>query len=65
MLVLTRKLSQVIVISDPNSADPPIEITVTDIRLDSVRLGVAAPAHVVVDRKEIATQKAEFAASRS
>ncbi len=62
MLVLTRKLNQVIIVHDPNSPDPPIEITVTDIRLDSVRLGIAAPAHVTVDRAEVAAQKAEFAA---
>ncbi len=58
MLVLTRKLNQTIIITDPNSGEP-IAVTVTEIRPDSVRLGIAAPAHVVVDRAEVAAQKAE------
>ena len=64
MLVLTRKLNQTIIITHPNSGEP-IAITVTEIRPDSVRLGVAAPPDVIVDRKEIAVQKAEFVASRT
>lgn len=47
MLVLSRKKSEVIVI------DGGIEITVVEVRGDKVRLGVTAPPHVTVDRKEI------------
>jgi len=47
MLVLSRQRDETIVIGDN------IEITVVDIRGDKVRLGVKAPHHVPVHRKEV------------
>ena len=47
MLVLTRKVGEVIVIGDD------IRITVVDIRGGKVRLGIVAPEDVIVDRQEI------------
>jgi carbon storage regulator CsrA len=52
-LILTRKLNQNIVIYDPKS-DNTYEIVVTEIRGDSVRIGIVAPRSVAVDRAEIA-----------
>ena len=57
MLVLTRRVNQNIVIYDPKT-DQTYEVTVVEVRGDQVRLGVAAPRDVVVDRAEIAAQKA-------
>ena len=50
MLVLTRKLNQSIMIGE-------IEVTRVEVHGDSVRLGIAAPRGVVVDRKEIWLEK--------
>ena len=47
MLVLSRQRDETIMIGDD------IELTVVDIRGDKVRLGINAPAHVSVHRKEI------------
>lgn len=47
MLVLSRKKSEAIVISDT------IEIVVVEIRGDKVRLGINAPSEVPVHRKEV------------
>ena len=47
MLVLSRQKDQTIMIGDN------IEITVVDIRGDKVRLGISAPAHIPVHRKEV------------
>ena len=47
MLVLSRKKGQTLVIGDD------IEITVIDIQGDQIRLGVEAPKHVKVYRKEL------------
>ena len=47
MLVLSRQRDETIVIGDN------IEITVVDIRGEKVRLGINAPAHVPVHRKEV------------
>ena len=47
MLVLSRQRDETIVIGDN------IEITIVDIRGDKVRLGINAPAHIPVHRKEI------------
>jgi carbon storage regulator len=47
MLVLSRQKDETIMIGDD------IEITVVDIRGDKVRLGIAAPPHVPVHRKEV------------
>ena len=47
MLVLSRQRDETIIIGDD------IEITVVDIRGEKVRLGINAPAHVAVHRKEV------------
>ena len=47
MLVLSRQRDETIMIGDD------IEITVVDIRGEKVRLGINAPAHVAVHRKEV------------
>jgi carbon storage regulator len=47
MLVLSRKLNEKIVI------DGHIEVTVVKIDRNSVRIGIQAPGHVKVFRKEI------------
>ena len=57
MLVLTRKTDQSILIGDPNGGTEPIEVVVVEIRGDQVRLGVAAPRNVAVDRAEVRADK--------
>jgi carbon storage regulator len=47
MLVLSRQRDETIMIGDD------VEITVVDIRGEKVRLGINAPAHVPVHRKEV------------
>ena len=47
MLVLSRQRDETIVIGDD------IEITIVDIRGEKVRLGISAPAHIAVHRKEV------------
>ena len=47
MLVLSRQRDETIMIGDD------IEITIVDIRGDKVRLGITAPAHISVHRKEV------------
>ena len=47
MLVLSRRRDETIMIGDD------VEITIVDIRGDSVRVGIKAPKHVSVHRKEI------------
>src|SRR3954468_10466289 len=47
MLVLSRQRDETIMIGDD------IEVTVVDIRGDKVRLGINAPKHVPVHRKEV------------
>jgi carbon storage regulator len=61
MLVLTRKLKEAIQIGDD------IEITVLAISGDQVKLGINAPKHVEIHRKEIylAIQKENSEASRA
>ena len=50
MLVLARKVGQIICIGDD------IEITLIEIRGEQVRLGIDSPRHVPVHRKEILEQ---------
>ena len=47
MLVLSRERDQVVMIGDD------VEVTVLDIRGDKVRLGINAPKHISVHRKEV------------
>ncbi|MDW8107756.1 MAG: carbon storage regulator CsrA [Armatimonadota bacterium] len=47
MLVLTRKVNQSIMIGDE------IEVIVLEVRGEQVRLGIKAPRHVAVHRREI------------
>jgi carbon storage regulator len=47
MLVLSRQRDETIMIGDD------VEITVVDIRGEKVRLGITAPHHVPVHRKEV------------
>ncbi|MHC4294495.1 MAG: carbon storage regulator CsrA [Planctomycetota bacterium] len=47
MLVLSRQRDETIMIGDD------VEITIVDIRGEKVRLGINAPAHVPVHRKEV------------
>ncbi|MEK5272021.1 carbon storage regulator CsrA [Aeribacillus sp. FSL K6-8394] len=61
MLILTRKLNESIIIGDN------IEITITAIEGDQVKLGIKAPKQIDVHRKEIydAIQTENSAASRT
>lgn len=47
MLILTRKKGETIKIGDD------IEITITDIQGDQVKIGVDAPKHIEIHRKEV------------
>lgn len=47
MLVLSRQRDESIMIGDD------VEITIVDIRGDKVRLGITAPKHIPVHRREI------------
>ena len=51
MLVLTRKVGEEIVIGDN------IHVKVVAIRGGNVRIGIAAPAEVIVDRQEIHSKR--------
>lgn len=53
MLILTRKLGQSFVIGDN------IEITITEISSDKVKIGIEAPKSVAVLRKELLQVVAE------
>ncbi len=61
MLVLSRQRDETIIIGDD------VEITVVDIRGEKVRLGIAAPPHVPVHRKEVyeAMKREKEAAARA
>ncbi len=47
MLVLSRQRDETIMIGDD------VQITIVDIRGDKVRLGITAPTHISVHRKEV------------
>lgn len=47
MLVLSRQRDESIIVGDN------VQITVVDIRGDKVRLGIEAPPHISVHRKEV------------
>lgn len=62
MLVLTRKRDQSIMVGGD------IEVTVVDIKGDQVKLGIRAPSHVTIHRKEVflaIEEENRTAASRS
>ena len=50
MLVLTRKTDQSIMIGDD------VEITILEVRGEQVRVGIRAPRHVQIHRKEVFDQ---------
>ena len=54
MLVLTRRLSETIVI------DGGISITVVAVKGDRVRIGITAPKYMTVDRQEVHERCSEF-----
>ena len=62
MLVLTRKLNEVITLGNPLSLEEAIEIEVLKLSGEQIRLGVKAPRGVAVHRKEIWLIKQEEAA---
>ncbi len=47
MLVLSRQRDESIIVGDN------VQITIVDIRGDKVRLGIQAPPHISVHRKEV------------
>lgn len=51
MLVLTRQRDESVIITTGSGVE--IEVTVTEIRGDKVRLGFTAPGSVTVDRREV------------
>jgi carbon storage regulator len=58
MLVLSRRPGEEIVIGDN------IRVTILAVNGDHVRLGIAAPPAVTVDRKEVHERRAEWATGR-
>lgn len=56
MLVLTRRIGQEIVIGED------IRITLLEIRGQQVRVGIAAPPTIRVDREEVVVRRREEAA---
>ena len=57
MLVLTRRTDETIMIGDPKKPEECIEVTVSGVKGDQVRIGVQAPRAVTVDRLEVWVQK--------
>jgi carbon storage regulator len=55
MLILSRKVGEEIVI------DGRIRIAITAVKGDRVRLGIAAPPEVLVDRAEVHEKRQEWA----
>ena len=52
MLVLSRHRDESIIITDPTTGER-LTVTVTDIRGDKVRIGIAAPIEWTVHRAEV------------
>jgi carbon storage regulator len=59
MLVLTRRVGEVIVI------DHEIRITVASVRGERVRIGIEAPKFVQVDREEVYERRGESKTSNN
>ncbi len=55
MLVLSRRIGEEIVIAGN------IRLTVVAVKGDAVRVGIAAPPTVTIDRKEVHDRRAQFA----
>ena len=55
MLVLTRKVGEVVII------DGCITVTVVSVDGNKIRLGITAPPEVRIDREEVHRQRMEFA----
>lgn len=55
MLILSRKVGEEIIIDDH------IRITVTAVKGDRIRLGIAAPPTVLIDRAEVREKRQEWA----
>jgi carbon storage regulator len=55
MLVLTRKVGEVVVI------DGCITVTVVSVDGNKIRLGITAPPDVRIDREEVHLRRVEFA----
>jgi len=53
VLVLSRRLDERLILTDPALGPDPITIRVVDLRADKVRLGVEAPGTCRVDREEV------------
>jgi carbon storage regulator len=54
VLFLSRKVDEAVIIGDN------IRIMLVEIRGDQVRLGIAAPAEVIVDRQEVHERRMEL-----
>ena len=57
MLVLTRKVGQVITLGSPHSPEKAIEIKVVEVQGSDVKLGFEAPGDVPIHRLEIWEQR--------
>ena len=64
MLVLSRQRDESLIITD--SAGLEIAVEIVDIRGDKVRVGITAPKHLAVHRKEVheAIKREQAAAAR-
>ena len=54
MLVLTRRLNETIIINNE------VRVTVLEVKGDRVRLGIAAPPSVLVDRQEVHERRMRY-----
>ena len=56
MLVLSRKESEEIIIFNPANSEP-MRVRVVSIKGSQAKIGIDAPQHIIVDRKEIFEQR--------
>lgn len=57
MLILTRRANEAIVISDDKTGETLADIRILNVVGGQVRLGIDAPANIIVDREEIYLRK--------